>query len=121
MGQPRPLFHLFSVFFKQTLQIFTTNICEKCPSSLRCRDSNPRPLERESPPIATRPGLPPLDIWIVSGTNLNVAISNNIFPYLQGCLPLTSFALRYLIKIFLSMPQTSLGITLFKCVCLNVY
>ena len=30
-----------------------------CPSSIRCRDSNPRPLECESPPITTRPGLPP--------------------------------------------------------------
>ena len=30
-----------------------------CPSSIRCRDSNPRPFERESPPITTRPGLPP--------------------------------------------------------------
>ena len=30
------------------------------PSSIRHRDSNPRPLEHESPPITTRPGLPPL-------------------------------------------------------------
>ena len=30
-----------------------------CPSSIRHWDSNPRPLERESPPITTRPGLPP--------------------------------------------------------------
>ena len=29
-----------------------------CPSSIRRRDSNPRSLERESPPITTRPGLP---------------------------------------------------------------
>ena len=29
------------------------------PSSIRRRDSNPRPLEREPPPITTRPGLPP--------------------------------------------------------------
>ena len=39
--------------------IFTTNICEKCPSSIWCRDSNPRPLERESTPVTTKPGLPP--------------------------------------------------------------
>ena len=31
-----------------------------CPSSIRRRDSNPRPLQRESPPITTRPELPPL-------------------------------------------------------------
>ena len=28
-----------------------------CPSSIRCRDSNPQTLECESPPITTRPGL----------------------------------------------------------------
>ena len=32
---------------------------KKCPSSRWCRDSNSRPLEHESPPITTRPGLPP--------------------------------------------------------------
>ena len=26
---------------------------------MRCWDSNPQPLEHESPPITTRPGLPP--------------------------------------------------------------
>ena len=30
-----------------------------CPSSIRRRDSNPRPLDHEPPPITTRPGLPP--------------------------------------------------------------
>ena len=30
-----------------------------CPSSIRCQDLNPQPLERESPPITTRPGLTP--------------------------------------------------------------
>ena len=40
--------------------IFTTNKCEKRPSSIRCRDSNPQPSEREPLPITTRPGLPPL-------------------------------------------------------------
>ena len=30
----------------------------KCPSSIRCRDSNPRPFEHESSPKTTRPGLP---------------------------------------------------------------
>ena len=59
MGKPWPLFHLFSVFSNKHYKFFTTNICEKCPSSIWCRDSNPRPLESESPPITTRPGLPP--------------------------------------------------------------
>ena len=30
-----------------------------CPSSIWCRDLNPQPLERESPPITTRPGSRP--------------------------------------------------------------
>ena len=39
---------------------FTTNKCEKCPSSIWCWVLNPRPLEHESPPISTRrPGLLP--------------------------------------------------------------
>ena len=29
----------------------------KCPSSIWCQDSNPRPFEHESSPITTRPGL----------------------------------------------------------------
>ena len=32
---------------------------KKCPSSIQCPDSNPRPLDCESLPITTRPGLPP--------------------------------------------------------------
>ena len=32
---------------------------EKCPSSIRCPDSNPQPSEYECPPITTRPGLTP--------------------------------------------------------------
>ena len=55
LNQPRPLFHLFSCF----QSIFTTNIYEKCPSSIQCRDSNSRPLEHESPPVTTRPELLP--------------------------------------------------------------
>ena len=54
-----PLFHLFSSF-QTHITIFTTNKCEKCPSSRRYCDSNSQPLENESPPITTRPGLPPL-------------------------------------------------------------
>ena len=59
MGQPRPLFVYFWSFQTNIITIFTTNKCEKCPSSIQCRDSNPRPPEREPLPITTRPGLPP--------------------------------------------------------------
>ena len=51
-------FRLFSSFQTNIIAIFTTNKCEKFPSSKQCWDSNPQPLEHESPPITTRPGLP---------------------------------------------------------------
>ena len=47
MGQPRPLFNLFSSF-----QTNITNVT----ANIRWRDSNSQPLEHESPPITTRPG-----------------------------------------------------------------
>ena len=47
----------FRSFQSNIISIFTTNICEKCPSSTWCQDSNPWRLEHESPPITTRPGL----------------------------------------------------------------
>ena len=51
------LFFVYFRSFQTNNTIFTTNQCEKmsCPSSIRRRDSNPQPLERESPPITTRP------------------------------------------------------------------
>ena len=54
-------FVLFSVFSNKHNYIFTTDQREKmsCPSSIWRRDSNPRPLEREPPPITTRPVFPP--------------------------------------------------------------
>ena len=69
---PTPASFLFIfALFKQTIQFFTTNQCEKmsCPSSIRRKDSNPWPLERESPPITTRPGLPPkFNTFFISST-----------------------------------------------------
>ena len=84
MGQPRPLFRLFSVFFKQTsLQFLLQIYVEKCPSSIRCRDSNPRPLERESLPFTTRPGLP-LEILINSLWALIITLANILTRNLQS-------------------------------------
>ena len=54
MGQPRPIFNLLSSFQTISISKFTTNKCEKW-----CRDSNSLHLDYESPPITTRPGLPP--------------------------------------------------------------
>ena len=58
MCQPRLLFHLFSVFSLKHFN-FSTNQCEKCPSSIWCWDANPQPSDYESPPLTIRPGLQP--------------------------------------------------------------
>ena len=52
--------------FKQTIQLLQQINVKKCPSSIRRWDSNPRPLERESTPITTRPGLPPRELQFYS-------------------------------------------------------
>ena len=61
MGQSRPLFRLFSFFSNNHQNNFYNKSMWKNinPSSIRRRDSNPRPFEHESSPITTRPGLPP--------------------------------------------------------------
>ena len=75
MGQPWPLFRLFSVFSNKHYK-FLQQICEKCPSSIWCRDSNPRPLARESPPITTRPGLPPIFLLTLLTKEIGVCQSS---------------------------------------------
>ena len=59
-ANPGLFFVYFWSFQTNIVTIFTTKQCEKmsCPSSIWRRDSNPRPLEHEPPPITTRPGLP---------------------------------------------------------------
>ena len=59
---PASFSFIFGHFQTNINTIFTTNQCEKmsCPSSIRRQDSNPQPLKRESLPITTRPGLPPI-------------------------------------------------------------
>ena len=52
-------FVYFRSFQTNIVTIFTTNKCEKCPSSIWCRDSNSQPSDYESPLLTTRPGLPP--------------------------------------------------------------
>ena len=54
MSHSRPLFRLFSSL---QINIFPTKRREKCPSSIHCWDSNPRPSQYDSPPIATWQGL----------------------------------------------------------------
>ena len=61
-NRPTPASFLFIFgLFNQTLQFLQQIYVKKCPSSIRYRDLNPWPSERESPPITTRPGLPPID------------------------------------------------------------
>ena len=60
MGQSRPLFHLFLSFQTHITNFATYNYVKNCPFSIWCWDSNSRPLERESPPVTTRPGLQPI-------------------------------------------------------------
>ena len=87
--------------------IFTTNQCEKSPSNIWRRDSNPWPLERESPPITTRPGLPPflrlLDFQNSFGLHhdknpVNCQISNPKQTFvlcIQSVRPVDSFKISY--------------------------
>ena len=53
------LFFVYFQSFSNKQYNFYKKYVKKCPSSIRCRDSNPRPLKREAFPITTRPGLPP--------------------------------------------------------------
>ena len=53
-----------------------------CPSSIQHLDLNPQPLEHESSPITTRPGLPPIF--------LSLFVFVNSMPCLLVCLLLIS-------------------------------
>ena len=71
MGQPRPLFCLFSSF-QTNITNFTTNMnVKKCPSSIRRWDSNSQPSDYESPPLTTRPGLPPIALKLLRWVELS--------------------------------------------------
>ena len=59
-ANPSLFYCLFQSFQTNIITIFSTNMCEKCPLSIRCRDSNPQPWAHESPSIPIRRGLPPL-------------------------------------------------------------
>ena len=67
-------FHLF----KKTLQFFTKNTCEKCPSSLRCWDLNPQPSEHESPLITIRTRLPRHFHFSLSLFHFSLSLSNTL-------------------------------------------
>ena len=59
LANPGPCFIYFRLFKQTSLQYLQQINVKKCPSRIWCWDSNSLPLEHESLPITTRPGLPP--------------------------------------------------------------
>ena len=55
---------LFWSFQTNSITFFTTNRCEKCPSSIQCWDSNPQPSEHESAPIPLDQGFRPKPLFV---------------------------------------------------------
>ena len=68
MGQPGLFFVYFRSFSNKHQYILQQINVKKCPSSIWHWDWNPQPSERESPPITTRPGLPPYNKCYDCGT-----------------------------------------------------
>ena len=76
----------FRSFQTNIITIFTTNYMKKCPFSIWRRDSNPRPLEHESQPITTRPGLPPEVVFFFHLESLFILFGGfQIFMVFIGC------------------------------------
>ena len=88
MGQPRPLFRLFSSF-QTNITILTTNKCEKCPSSIWRRDLKSQPSDYESPPLTTRPGLPPN---LTVGVSMRLLREHTLTYFVRGGYQLCSSA-----------------------------
>ena len=55
---PGLFFVFIFVFSNKYYKFYNKYECEKCPSSIRHRDSNSQPSDNESPPLTPRPGLP---------------------------------------------------------------
>ena len=62
------LFFVYFQSFHSNITIFTTNQCEKCPSSIRHWALNSQPSDYQSPPLATRPELPPYSLKCLKWT-----------------------------------------------------
>ena len=62
---PASFSFIFGLFKQTSLQFLQQIYVKKCPSSICYRDLNPRPLEFESLPTTTRPGLPPDIIFLL--------------------------------------------------------
>ena len=74
------LFFVYFHLFKQISQFLQQIIVKKCPSNIRCWDSNPQPLKHESPPITTRP----TDVTILIRRYINLLIKRIHFKFLTS-------------------------------------
>ena len=101
----------FFVYF-QYFQTNNTIVCEKCPSSILCRDLNPRPLERESLPTTTRPGFPPISLSQFDSLYLSQCLAPffSLFLWMSLSLYFSFFLSSYLsIFIILSLFEMLIG------------
>ena len=82
------LFSFIFGLFKQTIQFLQQINVKKCPSSIQCWHSNPRPFEDESSPIITRPAgllvMLTLECFAPS-SGPHSGCSQNVFIVDQGC------------------------------------
>ena len=106
-GSTRPLFHLFSVFSNKQCKFLHQMYVKKCPSSIWHRDSNPRPQERESPPLTTRPGLPPWLSFLLSLSTMSLLFS--------------FFLLSLSLSLTLYVTHTALMISLLRNQCYKTF
>ena len=93
-GHSRLLF----VYFTIKHHNFYNNVMRKCPFSIRSCDSNPQPLDRESPPITTRPGPPPSSFEVLcSALNLWLWLScqSGRFQHQRSSVRIQSSAIFY--------------------------
>ena len=77
------LFFIYFRSFQTNNTTFTTNQCEKCPSSIWSWDLNPQPFIHESSPITTRPGLPPYFVKLGSYYLLPIGLLLRIYLRLR--------------------------------------
>ena len=94
LNGPTPAsFIVYFGLFKQTsLQLLQQIYVKICPSSIWCQDSNPRPLEHESPPMTTRPKLPPNEVIVRSGSQIYAirTVFGTVVTFHIGDLPFIS-------------------------------
>ena len=82
------LFFCYFCLFQTNITILTTNKREKCS----CWDSNLQPSEHGSPPITTRPGLPPpLFVFLIQfgGNNFLTMIEGWMDPLVGKSWPVS--------------------------------